>query len=86
MEAEMTYFTIHSRKLSRDFIFSADFRTDKPHDSKYVRLEEPGKPGTLSPQICYGGGFTGNTVSSTPATFERDCRTWYIQYMKSDED
>jgi hypothetical protein len=78
----MTYFTIRSRKLNQVFTFNADFRSGRPHDSKYVRLEEDGKTGTLAPQICYGGGFTGNTVSSTPATFERDCRTWYRQYMK----
>ena len=80
----MKTFTIHSRKLNRNFTFSANIDDSKPRDSKYVRIEEDGKTGTLAPQICYGGGFMGNTVSSTPETFERDCRTWYSQYMASE--
>lgn len=79
----MKTFTIHSRKLNRDFTFNANLDDSQPHNSKYVRLEWDGKTGTLAPQICYGGGFTGNTVSSTPATFKRDCLTWYRQYMAS---
>jgi len=81
----MTYFTIHSRKLKRAFTFNCNLDPNQPHDSRYVRLEEPGKSGTLAPQICYGGGFRGNTVSSTPATFEHDCRTWYRQHIASEE-
>lgn len=80
----MKTFTIHSRKLNRDFIFKCNLDEAQPHHSRYVRLEEngkTGKTGNRAPQICYGGGFAGNTVSSTPATFERDCLTWYRQYM-----
>ena len=78
----MRTFTIHSRKLNRDFTFNAALDNCKHiHDSKYVRLEQPGKSGTLAPQICYGGGFMGSTVTSTPVSFESDCRKWYRQYM-----
>lgn len=28
-------------------------------------------------QICYGGDFLGDTIRSTPGTFERDCRKWH---------
>lgn len=80
----MKTFTIHSRKFNRDFTFNCNLDDSKPNDSRYVRLEENGKTGTLAPQICYGGRFRGSTVSSTPATFERDCRTWYRQYMASE--
>ena len=81
----MTYCTIHSRKLNRDFIFNANLDASRPHDSRYVRLEEGERTGTLAPQICYGGGFWGNTVTSTPASFEADCRKWYRQYMAGAE-
>jgi len=82
----MNYFTIHSRKLNRDFVFNCELDESRPYRSSYVRLEEKGKTGTLAPQICYGGGFLGETVTSTPATFERDCRTWYRQYMADADD
>jgi hypothetical protein len=78
----MKTFTIHSRKLNQFFTFNCNLDESQPHNSKYVRLEENGKTGTLAPQICYGGGFSGNAISSTVVTFENDCRTWYRQYMK----
>lgn len=78
----MEYFTIHSRKLGQDLIFNCDLDRTKPYESHYVRLEKPGKPGTLAPQICYGGGFRGNTVTATPSTFERECRRWYREYLE----
>jgi hypothetical protein len=80
----MRYFTIHSRKFDRDFTFNCNLDENDPYGSRYVRLEEEGKPGILAPQICYGGKFRGDTVSSTPATFECDCRKWYRQYMRSE--
>jgi hypothetical protein len=78
---KMKTFTIHSRKLNRDFTFNCNIDEKNPHHSKYVGLEEGVKTGILAPQICYGGRFMGNAVSSTAATFERDCRAWYRQYM-----
>lgn len=55
-----------------------------PDNGGYVRLESDGKPGTLGKQICYGGGFRGNTVSSSPETFEADVRKWWRAYRKSE--
>ena len=55
----MTCFTIKSRKYGEiDFYL--------PHTSSgsaYVRLD-----GYDGKQICYGGGFRGNTVTATPET------------------
>ena len=82
----MQTFTIHSRKLDQDFTFYCNFDEKEPYYSAYVHLEENGRTGTCAPQICYGGGFLGNTLSSTPASFERDCRTWYRQYMARAEN
>jgi hypothetical protein len=49
-----------------------------PDGGGYVRLESEGQPGTLGRQICYGGGFTGATVTAySPEEFKRECRRWY---------
>ncbi len=81
----MTHFTIHSRKLDRNFTFICNLDSSRPHDPRYVRLETPGRTGTLAPQICYGGGFMGNTISTLPGNFEKICRQWYRQYIKDAE-
>ena len=47
-----------------------------PNSGGYVRLEGKNAEGTLAPQICTGGGFTGSTVSATPESFERVCKKW----------
>lgn len=43
----------------------------------YVRLEGPGKTGTLGHQICAGGGMSGETLSATPMSLERVARAWW---------
>ena len=69
-------FTIKSRKLKMNF----DFFLAK--DGGYVRLESPGKSGTLGIQICDGGSFMGSTITSTEKAFPTVCRKWYRQYIK----
>lgn len=75
----MTVFTIKSRKLNRDFDFFM------PDSGGYVRLENGANHGTLGEQICYGGGFRGNTIlCSSEDEFKAECRRWYrahIQWM-----
>jgi hypothetical protein len=56
-----------------------------PTDGGYVRLETPGKSGTLGQQICDGGRFSGSTVSATPENFVRVCRSWYRAYMRAEK-
>lgn len=74
---DMARITIKSRKVGHKTFWM-------PDTGGYVRLESDGKTGTLGRQICYGGGFRGNTVSSTPDTFEADVRKWWRAYIKSD--
>ncbi len=70
-------YTITSRKLKQDFDFWA------PCNGGYIRLEYPGKEGTLGDQICQGGGFRGNTLSAkTEEQFEAVCRGWYRQHLQ----
>lgn len=69
---------IHSRKLNLTFNF---WMKDA---GGYVRLESAGKSGTLATQICDGGGFRGNTVTATPETFEKVCRRWYRQHVRTE--
>ena len=68
--------TIKSRSFNREFEFWM------PDDGGYVRLEREGRTGTLGEQICYGGGFRGNTISSSPDGFEHACRSWYRAHMR----
>jgi hypothetical protein len=58
------------------------FKFWAPDNGGYVRLESDGKSGTLGQQICDGGGFSGSTVSCSPANFDRVCRSWYRAYMR----
>lgn len=68
--------TIKSKVLAREFEFWA------PDNGGYVRLEDGANHGTLGTQICYGGGFRGQTVSvDDKAEFERECRAWYRQHL-----
>lgn len=49
-----------------------------PDGGGYIRLETPGRPGTLGRQICRGGGLTGSTLSACgEADFKSECRKWY---------
>lgn len=72
----MNQLTLKSRKTGQTFNFWM------PLDGGYIRLESEGSSGTLGKQICQGGGFMGNTLSATPETFEKTCRTWYKAHMK----
>lgn len=54
-----------------------------PDNGGYVRIERDHDTGTLGQQICYGGYYRGNTVSSTPDSFPRDVRRWYRAYRRN---
>ena len=78
--SQMSTLTINSRKLGREYTFYM------PPSGGYVRLENGSNHGTLGTQICYGGGFRGNTIPcATDAEFREECRRWYRQHM-SDAD
>lgn len=46
---------------------------------KYVHARMAGREFS---QVCEGGGFRGNTVTSAEGAFEADCRRWWTQFMK----
>ena len=72
----MTTLTLKSRKLGREFSFFM------PDGGGYVRLERSANHGTLGTQICYGGGFRGNTIRcDDDAEFKREVRRWYRDYI-----
>lgn len=76
----MATFTINSRTHGEKTFFV-------PDRGGYVRLEGQGRnTGTLGRQICYGGGFRGNTVTATVDTLEREARTWWRQYLKHERE
>lgn len=55
-----------------------------PRDGGYVRLESDRNHGTLGRQICYGGGFFGNTITATPETLEAVARKWWRQHLTAE--
>ena len=68
--------TIRSRKLSCEFNFVMD------EGGGYVRLYN-NTTGAYD-QICRGGNLLrGETIKSSPASFEADVRRWYRAYIKS---
>lgn len=77
----MTNLTIKSRKLDRDFEFFM------PDGGGYVRLERGANHGTLGDQICYGGGFRGNTIRcASEDEFRTECRRWYRDHLKAETE
>lgn len=59
-------FTLNSRKFNRSFTFILDPK------SGYIYLGDN--------QICYGGGFSGDTIDTSttnPEKFARICRRWW---------
>lgn len=54
-----------------------------PDHGGYVRLETGTNHGTLGKQICYGGGFRGNTITADAATLPAVARQWLSQYLKN---
>ena len=52
------------------------------HGGGYIYRTSPGRPGTFGSQICAGGRFGGSTVSATPETFARVCRSWYRAHRR----
>lgn len=70
----MARFTIKTRNHGEKTFFV-------PPGGGYVRLERSGRTGTLGEQICYGGGFRGNTISATEDTLETEARRWWRQYL-----
>lgn len=69
----MARFTIKTRT-------NGDMDFFVPDGGGYVRLESPGRSGTLGRQICSGGGFMGNTLTASAASLESISRGWYRQY------
>lgn len=45
----------------------------------YVRLESPGRSGTLGQQICEGGGTMGDTLSANAQSLAGVARRWNKQ-------
>lgn len=69
----MARFTIKTRT-------NGDMEFFVPNGGGYVRLESDGRSGTLGRQICYGGGFMGNTIMADEKTLEAQARRWYRAY------
>lgn len=67
--------SINTRNYGQQVFFMSD-------NGGYIFLEQPGRPGTMGKQICQGGKYTGGTLSATPETFERVCRTWHRAHMQ----
>jgi hypothetical protein len=67
--------TIRSKKFGDQTFFM-------PEQGGYVRLERGNNHGTLGQQICLGGGFRGNAISATPATFIETVRRWHLQRVR----
>ena len=72
-------FSINSRIFGR-----TDFWM--PDNGGYIYKESEGYVGTQGSQICEGGGFHGNTISATPDTFEKKCRRWHRQRLRTREE
>ena len=50
-----------------------------PDSGGYVRMESPGKSGTLGDQICDGGAFMGSTLRASENTLGTVARRWLKQ-------
>lgn len=50
-----------------------------PDGGGYVRLEGPGRAGTLGLQICEGGGSIGSTLLADAKTLPAVARRWNKQ-------
>jgi len=73
--------TIKSRKLNRAITFWSG--------RSYIFCDLNGQPGTLGNQICAGGRMTGPTVTCAANDqwdFERECRKWYRQFTRANEE
>ena len=76
----MARFTIKTRNHGAKSFFV-------PDNGGYVRLEDTGtNHGTLGRQICYGGGFYGNTVTADAGSLERKARRWWRQHLASERN
>lgn len=73
----MTTFTIKTKNHGDKTFFV-------PAGGGYVRLEDGRNHGTLGKQICYGGGFHGNTVTASEADLPAVARKWWAQYLKNE--
>lgn len=72
----MASFTIKSRLHGDQTFFVAD-----RGDGGYVRHTSPNKPGVLGDQICYGGGYRGNTIHASADELEQVARKWWKQRL-----
>lgn len=73
----MNELTITSRKTGEVFTFWMS------PSGGYIFRTFPGRSGILGSQICSGGHTMGSTLSATPETFEKTCRSWYRAYQRN---
>jgi len=76
----MTNYTIKSKILNRDVVFSI------PGES-YIYVDLDGDvPGSLGWQICEGGRLLGDTImysGEDEAEFAKVCRNWLRSYLRN---
>ena len=72
-------YKFYSKKFKRYVTFS------RPGDA-YIYIDfRTGCGGICGDQICYNGGFTGNTViyyGNDEHEFESICKRWWKQYLR----
>lgn len=61
--------TINSRILGTITFFLSE-------SSGYIWANTNGQSGTLGNQICERGEFSGPTLTTYPAVFEKTCKKW----------
>jgi hypothetical protein len=70
-------------KIKSKYADSGAFDFWAPDGGGYVRIISVENPGTLGRQICYGGDFSGSTISArTEGEFTRLCRGWLADYRR----
>ena len=75
------YMRIKPRKLGEKFTFYM------PNNGGHIHVEiEETAHRTPVRQICHGGGFLGDTISSTPESFATACRAWYRSYVRRQQN
>lgn len=72
----MTTYTTKTREFG-EVTFSAPAATEDR--ASYVYVDTNGQPGTLGRQICYGGDFSGSTVTATTGGLKAAAQAWMRQ-------
>jgi hypothetical protein len=78
MEIEMARTTINTHNVGPLTFFA-------PDGGGYVRLESPGKSGTLGQQICEGGDTMGSTLTANASNLGAVARRW-LRQRRANED